>query len=523
MHTAAPVTTPTPTAPPAAAFAVTVAPVAASITTAQSLGVNVKVTSTQSGITPNGSIVLTSGAYASFPVAVTAGAASVTIPAGLLAIGSDTLSARFTPSGGSTSAATGSAGVTVAATTTMPSVSASSTTYATAGNPFSVLPTSSGKIFVSISGSTPGVQVFSPGAGGFTSSCIQPYSSSLAAQTSAALTLRALPNGTNYALAAGDAGLDFLNASALATCTATDAVVSQGTAAMGEGTFTETFTADGRYAFVGNEYGIAPGASFEGNVGVVALAYDGSGNVSTSSRLVGEISTGGQAIAGVTLSPDGTRLYVTSEISHDANAAGAGNPILQRSACIQDPARQPAVNGLLSVIDVAKAEAAPGPSAIISTVDAGCSPVRTVETSDGSTLWLAARGDNRVLAFSTGMLESNPGAALLGSVNTGGIAPVGLQFFHGQSLLAIANSNRFSTAVGNVGFVSTVAVAPTLAGTTPAGYFPREFSVGADDATLYLSNFNQHDVSGGSTFQVITTSASGVAPAARAPGTQRLR
>ena len=60
-------------------------------------------------------------------------------------------------------------------------------------------------------------------------------------------------------------------------------------------------------------------------------------------------------------------------------------------------------------------------------------------------LWVAARGDNRVLAFATRTLESNPDVALLGYADTGGTAPVGLALLAGGRLLAVANSNRFAS------------------------------------------------------------------------------
>jgi len=59
-----------------------------------------------------------------------------------------------------------------------------------------------------------------------------------------------------------------------------------------------------------------------------------------------------------------------------------------------------------------------------------------------------------VLAFSTGMLESNPGNALLGYADTGGTAPVGLRLFDGGKLLAVANSNRFGTGAANATVLS---------------------------------------------------------------------
>ena len=76
---------------------------------------------------------------------------------------------------------------------------------------------------------------------------------------------------------------------------------------------------------------------------------------------------------------------------------GGSNPILTRTGCYRQADGGTQANGLLTVIDVAKAEANPSSAAIVSTVNAGCSPVRAVETADGSTLWVSARGDNRVL------------------------------------------------------------------------------------------------------------------------------
>ena len=234
---------------------------------------------------------------------------------------------------------------------------------------------------------------------------------------------------------------------------------------------------------------------------MVSLAYDAGGDVTTGTTLLGQISTGGQAIAGMTLSPDGTRLYVTSEIAGaGSTAAGGSNPVLARTGCVQQAGGAPQVNGLLTVIDVAKAESAPGSSAILATVDAGCSPVRMAETADESTLWLTARGDNRVLAFSTGMLESDPGNALLGYAGTGGTAPVGLRLFHNDQLLAVANSNRFGTGMANATILSVaVPAAASVVQTTATGLFPREIWVGSDDATLYLTNYESD------TLEVIST------------------
>jgi DNA-binding beta-propeller fold protein YncE len=275
--------------------------------------------------------------------------------------------------------------------------------------------------------------------------------------------------------------------------------VSQGSIASAQGTLAVAVTPDGKYAFVSNERGAVGGT--QGNIGVVLVQYDANGDVGTGTSLVGQIATGGQTIAGMTLSPDGKRLYVTSEIAVSTTASGTNNPILSKTGCVETFGGAPQRNGLLTVIDVAAAESSPGPSAIISTVDAGCFPVRMAETADESILWVAVRGDNRVLGFSTGMLESNPGNALLGYADTGGTAPVGIQLFHCDTLLAVANSNRFGTGPTANATILNVAV-PAMASvlqTVPTGLFPREWGIGPDGATLYLTNYDSD------TLEVIST------------------
>jgi hypothetical protein len=99
---------------------VTVTPGAASITTSQSLSVTVAV-SGNSG-TPTGSVVLSSGAYTSSATTLTMGSATITIAAGSLGAGTDTLTAKYTPDAAAsavynTASGNGSVVVTQATTT----------------------------------------------------------------------------------------------------------------------------------------------------------------------------------------------------------------------------------------------------------------------------------------------------------------------------------------------------------------------------------------------------------------------
>ncbi len=95
---------------------VTVTLGSASITTAQALQVTVAVSG--SGATPTGSITLSRGSYASAATTLSGGSATINIPAGVLAVGINTLTAAYTPDAASAAlynSASGSNTVTVTA------------------------------------------------------------------------------------------------------------------------------------------------------------------------------------------------------------------------------------------------------------------------------------------------------------------------------------------------------------------------------------------------------------------------
>ena len=479
-----------------------VTPSVTSLTTVQALSVTIAVSGGSSNAVPTGSVTLASGSYASSATILSGGSATISIPAGSLGTGSDTLTVTYTPDAASSPDYNGASGSSLVSVTTSPgtpTVTATYVTYPTSGAPFQAMVSPTGTVFVSVSA---GVQVFSPNNGALTSTCVNTLPSSLLSEGASFAELSFLPNGTDIAGGIGSPGPIFYNAAALQSCTATGYVVNQGTIASDQGTLAVAVTPDGKYAFISNEYGVAPGAATEGNIGVVALQYDANGNVTTGSTLLGQISTGGNAIAGMTLSPDGTRLYVTSEIAAaTTSASGGSNPVLARTGCVQQTGGSSNINGLLTVINVATAESTRSPGAILATVDAGCSPVRMAETANDSTLWVAVRGDNRVLAFSTATLESNPNNALLGYANTGGTAPVGITLFHGDQLLAVANSNRFNTGTANATILyvanpSSASVVQTIG----TGLFPRDVTIGPEGTTLYLTNYTSQ------TLEVISTS-----------------
>jgi hypothetical protein len=93
--------------------AVTVTPSSSTISTAQSLTVSVAVVGVPS---PTGSVILTGGSYSSVAAALNSGTANINVPAGSMAVESDTLTSTYTPDAASSilyTPATGTASVAV--------------------------------------------------------------------------------------------------------------------------------------------------------------------------------------------------------------------------------------------------------------------------------------------------------------------------------------------------------------------------------------------------------------------------
>jgi hypothetical protein len=109
--------------------AVTVTPSSFSISTAQAMTVTVAVIGGSGNPTPTGTVTLTSGGYNSTPTALSGGSATIDVPAGSLAAGSDTLTASYTPDSSSSSiftTSTGASSAVAVALATMISVDQSS-------------------------------------------------------------------------------------------------------------------------------------------------------------------------------------------------------------------------------------------------------------------------------------------------------------------------------------------------------------------------------------------------------------
>ena len=229
----------------------------------------------------------------------------------------------------------------------------------------------------------------------------------------------------------------------------------------GAGAIEVATSADRRFAFVTLE---GAGAMAVFNLRA-ALADQFRG-----SSFVGDVPLG-VAPVGMALSPDGRWLYVTSEIGAGAHGR----------------------DGSLKVIDVHTAETHPGRAAVVATAVAGCGPVRVVASADGTLVWVTARESDALLAFSAAKLRSDPAHALLAKVRVGE-APVGLALVDHDTRVVVADSNRFGArgARSELTVVNTAAALagrPAIAGSLPAGAFPREEAVTPDGRTLLVGNF----------------------------------
>jgi DNA-binding beta-propeller fold protein YncE len=233
----------------------------------------------------------------------------------------------------------------------------------------------------------------------------------------------------------------------------------------GQSSIEAAFSPDGRYVFV----------TFEDkdDLQVFNFADAVAHNVSSGSYLAGSVPLG-VAPVGVTVSPDGRYLYATSEERNDSQTEGT-----------------------LTTIDLAEAERSPS-HAIVSTVLAGCSPVRVVATSQS--VYVTARESDELLEFSASKLVTDPNGALEDRVRVGE-APVGLALADKDALIVVGDSNRFNVP-GTTANLAVVKIAAdgslTLAGYLEpprwSGLFPRDMTSTPDGNTVLISDFDSYQL-----------------------------
>ncbi len=138
---------------------VKVTPSATSITTLEALTVTIAVEGVSGKPTPTGTVKLTSGKYASAVETLSGGSAKVVIPAGALAVGSDTLAVAYTPDAAGAHSYTKASG---AAKVTVTETAAATPTFSPGGGSYTAKQTvtisdktKSAVIYYTTNGSTP--------------------------------------------------------------------------------------------------------------------------------------------------------------------------------------------------------------------------------------------------------------------------------------------------------------------------------------------------------------------------------
>jgi DNA-binding beta-propeller fold protein YncE len=355
------------------------------------------------------------------------------------------------------------------------------------GSPFAVTPTPDGRyVFASLSGATSGIAVIKQdgssaslvrilptggGAWGLTVTRDGRYLLDTVQPTASSVTPEGVQIIDVHKAITGQPG----------------AILGTVPTGAGSGPIEVSLSNDERYAFATNED--------NETVSVIdfrkALASGGS-----ASSLVGNIPVE-QLPVGIAFSPDGRYAYVSNE---EANTTDPGyNPAACNIPTGVGTGTTPGPLGTLSVIDLRKAERDPAHS-VLASVYAGCSPVRVVLSKDGRVAWVTARAEDNVLAFSTRRLLTDPADARL-STTPVGVAPVGIELFDHQRLIAVADSNRFTT--GQAGSISILDYnkalrgtgASATVGTFESGQFPRQWGLSNDDRFLYLTEFSSNILS----------------------------
>jgi DNA-binding beta-propeller fold protein YncE len=377
----------------------------------------------------------------------------------------------------------------------MPSASAASAASAPAinpvrqdlslpGSPFAVTTTPNGEYaFASLSGATNGIAIIKQGRTSASLVGVLPTGG-------AAFGLTVTGNG-KYLLDTVQQVADSTTPSGMQVIDIRKAIAGQSGAILGtiptgsgSGPIEVALANDDRFAFVTNED--------NETVSVIDLSKALASGESASS-LIGNIPVE-QLPVGLAFSPDGRYLYISNE---EANSTDPGyNPDACNIPAVVGTGTTPGPKGTLTVVNLPEAEKDPAHS-VLASVYAGCSPVRVVLSDDGKVAWVTARAQDDVLAFSTHRLLTDPSHALL-STTPVGVAPVGIQLFDNDRLIAVADSNRFTT--GQAGSVSILNYSKALSGagsaatvgTFAAGDFPRQWGLPDNGRFLYLTEFSSN-------------------------------
>ncbi|KAI4601539.1 hypothetical protein KJ359_011669 [Pestalotiopsis sp. 9143b] len=234
-------------------------------------------------------------------------------------------------------------------------------------------------------------------------------------------------------------------------------------------------TPDSQYVFLTQEFGSVVNGH-RGNVEVWKVSQGAAGLVTGAYQ--GFVNLG-YATVGMAFSKDGSKLYVTSEMTGLSDSLGG------------------LLEGSISVLDVDTLKTNPGAS-VLWTVSAGCHPVRIVMGTGEDHVWVSTRESNSLMVYEADKLDCEETAndALVSSIQVG-TSPVSLAVVGNFVLTADSNRWGYDNTTTGLSVVSTNSVAqgklvnyPQI----PTGLFPREFGLSPDGNTLLVSEFDSYSI-----------------------------
>jgi DNA-binding beta-propeller fold protein YncE len=342
------------------------------------------------------------------------------------------------------------------------------------GKPFGVIATPDGKwVLVSLVGPpTNGIAVL--------------HHTARCAELSHIVPLEHLPLGVALSYA-GDmlavahfrrGGISFLDVER-ATANASDSVLGHVPTGEAMGSIEVTFSPNQDYAFVSEEKQAA--------VSVVSLrAIRASGY--TEYAVVGRVPVDHMPI-GMAISPDGRSLYVTSEATDPLPGADTDGHASEFLGWPVSPL------GTLTVVDMALAQSDPAQS-VVAQIPAGENPVRVALSHGGRNAWITSRASNQLLVLDT--VAAHHGQVFIRAAIPVGLAPVGVAVVANDTIAVVANSNRFandeSSNLSVIDVEAALVGQRAVIGTIDVGKFPREFCIGSQGNTLFLTNFRSGSV-----------------------------
>ncbi|QJU58889.1 YncE family protein [Sphingomonas sp. AP4-R1] len=222
--------------------------------------------------------------------------------------------------------------------------------------------------------------------------------------------------------------------------------------------------------------------SEERNQSVVVINVANAVQGRTNKAIIGRVPVG-QAPVGLALSPDGTKLFSTSQ---SLGGTGPCRP--------EQGAETPYAEGAVFVIDTALAIASPERS-VIRIEKAGCNPVRVEISSSGQYLWVSARSDGRILAFDADLIARPLIRSALVKTLVVGSSPIGLAISPDGRRLWVANSGRYDYTAGSLTLVEPADPSKAKAvSEIKVGRFPRDISFMPDGNALVISQFGENEI-----------------------------